>query len=87
MTKQTEGIKSFLKKKRLLFLLFNLFSLINQLHESIFNESNIILFWLQTVMDPLSVPVIAVAYTLDPETRRRLHWNNFIGKCINQCSQ
>lgn len=70
-----------------LFLFFNLFSLINRLYETIFNESNIVLFWLQAVMDPLSGPVIAVAYTLDPDTRRRLHWNNLKGECINRCSR
>ena len=70
-----------------LFLFFNIFALINRLYETIAEESNIGLFWLQALLDPLRGGVIALIYTLDPETRRRLHWRNLKGELLNRFSR
>ena len=68
-----------------LFLFFNLFSLINRLYETITEDSNIVLFWLQAIFTPLSGAVIALVYTLDPETRQRLCQSNLKGELMNCC--
>ena len=71
----------------MLFLFFNIFSLVNRLYETIAGESSIGLFWLQAVIDPLRGGVIALIYTLDRETRQRLRWRNLKGELLNRFSR
>ena len=69
-----------------LFLFFNLFALLNRLYETFSGETSIVLFWLQAIFHPLSGAVIALVYTLDPETQQRLCRSNLQGELVNCCS-
>lgn len=57
----------------IIYLLFNSFSLISQIYQAVHpNEPSIVLTYFRVISSPLRGAVIALAYTLDRDTRRRL---------------
>lgn len=57
----------------IIYLLFNSFSLISQIYQAVHpNDPSIFLTYLRVISSPLRGAVIALAYTLDKHTRRRL---------------
>lgn len=60
----------------LIFLLIELFPLMNRLYELFSQNRNTTFFWwMHAIVVPLEGGVIALVYALDPETRRRLRWS------------
>jgi len=57
----------------LIFLLLNLFPLINRLYDASDGPPIIALWYLQAIFSPLQGGFIAIVYTLDKETRQRLN--------------
>lgn len=67
----------------IIFIIFVLFPLINRLQNAITNKPILVLWILHAVIAPLQGGFIALAYALDPETRKRLNWRDLSGACRN----
>ena len=72
-----EGIKPLLSYP-LIFFLINIFPFINRIHGAINPENPEVALWfLSAILLPLQGGFIAVSFSLDPDTRRRLKMVNF----------
>ena len=63
----------------LIFLLLNLFPLINRIYDASEGPPIIALWYLQAIFSPLQGGFIAIVYTLDKETRQRLNCTEIRG--------
>ena len=72
----------------LIFFLIEFFPLLNRLHEIISPTNDTTFFWwLHAIVVPLEGGGIALAYALDPETRKRLRWSiikMYLIECFNR---
>ena len=60
----------------LIFLVIELFPLVNRINELFSENQDLKVFWwLHAIVVPLEGGVIALVYALDPETRKRLRWS------------
>lgn len=72
----------------IIYLCFNVFSLVNQIDRTVHPMHPIIAFWyLHTLTSPFRGAFLALAYALDPETRSRLKWQTCKGMCVSLCSK
>ena len=69
----------------IIFIIFNIFSLINRIQTSVSDSPALVLWILDAVITPLQGGFIALAYALDPETRKRLNWRDLCAACRNFC--
>ena len=69
----------------IIFFFLYLFSFVNRLSDTITSEPKAALHWLDAVTTPLNGGIIALVYTLDRDTRKRLRWSRLKGECVHCC--
>ena len=58
----------------IIFIIFNAFPLANRIQNAVSQDPVLALWIMHAVISPLQGGFIALAYSLDPETRKRLNW-------------
>ena len=69
----------------LIYMLINLFPLVNRLVYATTNKTIFVLLILHAIISPLQGGFIAIVYALDPETRKKLNWWGLCGACYDLC--
>ena len=71
----------------IIFIIFNVFPLANRIQNAV-DQTPILALWIMhAVVSPLQGGFIALAYSLDPETRKRLNWADICASFRNFMKQ